>query len=348
MFVMALRRGCFILSLVSVACGPAVSVPADLNGSSSDTAESGSITTTAAPPATTSTPTTGPSTSDDEPATTELPESSTTTTASSASTSDTSVSTDGSTTGESAACAAIDILFVIDSSENFAGVRDRYLAALVGLVDELTTTFADQSLHIGVLPTDYYWPHEPTSCDTPGDLLTHTVTAACLPDDGPRFATSEDDLAEVLPCLLDVGLESGFHYPVTNTIEALSDDQQAPGACNEGFLRDDAVLGIFYVTNDPACECENDDAHPDLVTFWWHDAILAAKNDDPTAVAVTGIVAMNPLDCIFLQVENTNLIEFIDDFGSQGLRGSVCDEDWAPTFSAGIDLLADTCAAWDP
>jgi len=57
------------------------------------------------------------------------------------------------------------------------------------------------------------------------------------------------------------------------------------------------VLGIFFITNDRPDD-DDDDAHADTVDFLWYDALLAAKCDDPTAVAVTGLVVMEPVDRI--------------------------------------------------
>ncbi len=258
-----------------------------------------------------------------------------------------STSESGSSGMADGGCDAVDILFVVDTFQFFEDVRDRHLAALDGFVATLADTFVSQSLHIGVIGTSEYWPYG-DECTWLGDLLTTTQRGACLPEDGPHFATSDDDLAEVVPCLLDLDLWGGIQYPVTGAIAALSDEQAAPGACNEGFLRDDAVLGIFFITNDPPVDVDMDDAHPDAVTYFWDDALLAAKNDDPTALVVFGMVAMEPVDCItYYAAENTNLIELIDAFGSQGLRASVCEPDWGPSLEAGIDLLADTCAAWE-
>jgi hypothetical protein len=329
-------------AFTSPACGPRVAMQQEDDATSSD-APSGSVGTSMDPSTGSSSTTGAPATS-----TTLVPESSDATSGSTG-LDGTETSTGASLTSSSSGatgCDAIDILFVIDTSTNFDEVQARYLAALDGLVAEVSQTFAAQSVHAGVLSTNV-WFYNGGDCDWLGDLVTNTVTTDCLPEDGPHFATSDDDLAETLSCLLDIGTQPSEEFPVTATLEALSEESQAPGACNEGFLREDAVLGIIYITNDPAHAGEDDDAHPDLATFWWHDAILALKDDDETAVAVAGLVAMEPLDCIWWQQENENLIGLIDDFGPHGLRASVCEEDWGPSLSAGVELLAQTCADWE-
>jgi hypothetical protein len=260
-----------------------------------------------------------------------------------------STASNSATTTVAGECEAVDILFVVDSSNSMDDVYERFTASFDGIVEGVTTAFGDASLHIGVLQTSEYWPFGPHSdCDRLGDLTITTATAECPPANGARFFTDEgDDLATALPCILDVGFYPHGEQPVTAAIEALSDDQAAPGACNEGFLRDDAVLGIFFISNDPPVDIEMDDAHPDTDTSQWYEQLLAAKEGDETAIAVTGIVAMEPVDCIeYYAAENTNLIELIDEFGSQGLRSSVCEPDWGPAFEDGIELLAQTCEQW--
>ena len=330
-------------------CGPAVSstlagsTSIDEHGSSSNHAAS-STESSAAPPQ----------------ETIDESSSATTTTAStdassgalSSSTSEASNAWTGSTaatTTVAGVCEAVDILFVVDSSPSMDAVYDRLTASFEGIVEGVTTAFGDASVHVGVLQTSEYWPFElNTDCNDLGELLITTTTTQCLPANGARFFTNEnDDIATALPCILDVGLYPHGELPVSAAIEALSEDQAAAGACNEGFLRDDAVLGIFFITNDPPIDGDTDDAHPEADTSMWYEQLLSAKEGDETAIAVSGIVAMEPIDCIVSDAaENTNIIDFIDEFGAQGLRSSVCEPDWGPTFEAGIDLLAHTCEQW--
>ena len=37
-------------------------------------------------------------------------------------------------------------------------------------------------------------------------------------------------------------------------VAAVSDNLSKPGACNEGFLRDDAVLMVMFISDDPFYE----------------------------------------------------------------------------------------------
>ena len=52
-----------------------------------------------------------------------------------------------------------------------------------------------------------------------------------------------------------------------------------PGGCNEGFLRDDALLMVTFAANTPDIDSAG---KPKL----WADAVLAAKHGDPRVTPV--------------------------------------------------------------
>jgi hypothetical protein len=335
--------------IAGIGCGPTVST----NPIGSTSNDEGSPSSSHAPSSTHTSSLPEPGTTDEPPSATTAMESTEGSSGVGASSntdpSSESNATSSATTTVAGVCEAVDILFVVDSSPSMDAVYDRLTASFDGIVESVTTAFGDASLHVGVIQTSEFWPFGPYSdCQSLGELIITTATTECTPGNGAGFFTDEDDdLATALPCILDVGLYPQGEQPVSAAIEALSDDQAAPGACNEGFLRDEAVLGIFFITNDPPIDGDNDDAHPDADTSMWYEQLLAAKDGDQTAVAVTGIVAMEPIDCIVSDAaENTNIIELIDEFGAHGLRSSVCEPDWGPAFEAGIELLAHTCEQW--
>jgi hypothetical protein len=136
---------------------------------------------------------------------------------------------------------------------------------------------------------------------------------------------------------------------VSGAVIALSEQQAAPGACNEGFLRDEAVLGIFFISNDTLDLGEDDDAHPDTDTSTWYTDLVAAKDGDMSAIVTVGLIAQSPSHCYSIYGgANENLAGLIDEFGMWGQRSSICEDDLVPALEAGVELLADTCAVWVP
>ena len=194
-----------------------------------------------------------------------------------------------------------------------------------------------------------------TGCRALGDLVTRTagnfsLEQNCAPFvEGNRFATEADDLAVKFPCIAQVGTGgSPTELPISATLAALDPANAGPGACNENFLRDDAILVLVVLTDDPPYDATQDDAHAAADTSIWHNAIVDAKNGDEQAVVVIGFVPWMEVSCVPLTIESPNLIEFVQSFGEQGVLASICDEDFGPTFTETVETIVTTCVNFDP
>ena len=166
---------------------------------------------------------------------------------------------------------------------------------------------------------------------------------------GNRFLTDADDIQTEFPCIGEVGtFGSGFEQPISALVEAVSDAKAQPGACNEGFIREDSILVVVVVTDDPPVSGFFDDAEPTLDTSGWAPAVLAAKNDNPEAVVVIGFIPWQDVSCVPLTAESPNLINFVDAFGEQGIKASVCEPDYGPVFQSTLDTIKTTCDNFVP
>lgn len=258
--------------------------------------------------------------------------------------------------GEGMGCAGIDFLFVVDNSGSMGAQQQQLLASFSGFIAAIEDTIDDvTSYHVGVLTSDAYTGNAP-GCQSLGDLVSQTTTPAgcqgagvdCMPfAEGHRFATDMDDLTQKFPCMAQVG--SCGHWieqPVTATIAALDPVKAQPGGCNEGFLREDAILVLVIVTDDPPYTFDLDDAHPDTDTTGWYDAVIAAKGGDPEAVVVIGFVPWGDVSCTGGQ--SPNLIGFVESFGDQGVLASICSPDFGPVFAQTVETIETTCDAFVP
>lgn len=258
---------------------------------------------------------------------------------------------------EGVGCKSIDVLFVIDNSSSMAEQQGRLLASFPGFIEGITSTIEDvDSYHIGVITSDAY-AYNSAECTGLGDLVTKTggeesSDTYCGPmlDDGRRYATEADDLAQVFPCIAKVGIDgSSVELPITAAVAALDPDKQGPGGCNEGFLRDDAILVVVVVTDDPPFAGDLDDAHPDGGDpDDWHDAIVAAKGGNTDATVVIGFVPFDEVWCMTIEIESPNLIDFVDSFGSRGILQSVCSPDYGESFANTIATIHSTCDDFVP
>jgi len=248
-------------------------------------------------------------------------------------------------------CRKVDFLFVIDNSGSMGAQQAQLLASFDGFITAIQASLEDtvDSFHVGVLTSDNYSYNEP-GCTSIGDLVTQTQSGGvCSPfAEGQRFATEQDDLLTKFPCMAQVGSSgSPIEQPVTATIASFDPSKTGPGDCNYGFLRDDAILVVVIVTDDPPYDFDVDDAHPTTNTADWHDDVIAAKNGDEEALVVIGFVPWSNVGCSG-GAESPNLIGFIESFGEQGVLASICEPDFGPIFAETVETIVTTCENFDP
>jgi hypothetical protein len=253
-------------------------------------------------------------------------------------------------------CRKVDFLFAIDNSGSMSAQQAQLLNSFQGFIDAIQASLEDtvDSYHVGVVSSDNYFNNAP-GCTSIGDVVSQTggfqaLGQVCTPfAEGYRFATEQDDLSVKFPCMAQIGTSgSPIEQPVTAAIAALSDTKAAPGACNEGFLRDDAILVLVVLTDDPPYDPDFDDAHPLTDTTDWYDDIVAAKNGDPEAMVVIGFIPWNDISCVVFNIESPNLIGFVDSFGDQGVKASICEPDFGPIFAQTVETIVTTCENFDP
>ena len=155
-------------------------------------------------------------------------------------------------------CAAVDILVVVDDSASMADNQVSLAASFPGFVDKLRERLAfSRSFHVGVVTSDDYW-HNAAGCQNIGDLVTQTggpesSNADCAPfQEGHRFMTErEPDLLASFSCAARVGSTGADDEKVMRALlNAVSAEKNAPGGCNEGFLRQDSLLVILILTDE--------------------------------------------------------------------------------------------------
>ena len=196
-----------------------------------------------------------------------------------------------------------------------------------------------------------------------GRISTGNGQACGLPD-GRRFIDSTEDknLESAFSCLGNQGVDgSGREQPMEALSNALSDDFLGKDGCNQGFLRDDAILVVMVITD------EEDDRPPGNDPFLqgsagepadWKKAVLAAKGNDEKAVIAIGLVGdtgtkdavCKPFsdDMLSGAEESPRLREFFESFGSRGALGSVCAEDYAPFLAKLVADIDKNCEDFIP
>ena len=171
----------------------------------------------------------------------------------------------------------VDILFMIDNSSSMYSMQQKLVAQIPAFLNTLQS--AAQPLtdfHIAVVSSDMGAPGDVTSsigCTATGDqgvfqsLPRGTCTATTL-DPGATFisnvggvANYSGSLNDALACITPLGsVGCGFEHQLASVVRALGADGQPAPAENAGFLRRDAELAIFLLTNEDDCSAPADTA----------------------------------------------------------------------------------------
>ncbi|MEZ4454637.1 MAG: hypothetical protein R3B09_34615 [Nannocystaceae bacterium] len=155
----------------------------------------------------------------------------------------------------------------------------------------------------------------------------------CKVDSGRRYLTKgQSNLSDTFACIAQVGTV-GSNEVGAALAAAIAPEINAPGGCNDGFLRDDALLMVTMVT--PGYDDSFSGSVPE-----WHEAVVAAKHGDPGAVVmfVIGNTECPDYDlaCVLAKMFPYHLVEHI------------YAEDYGPAFNVAAAQVATACAALVP
>lgn len=363
---MKLSRGFCLLALASGACGD----DSDGDVVASTETTGGAVTTTGIPA-----PTTAPQdeTSDDgATSTTAQPDVGGTT----GDTFEPETTGDDDTTGGNPIvdgdpfldCAAIDYLYVIDNSGSMLPHQQTLLEAFPALAAVTQALIpASEEAHVMVVKTDAGWGgHCIDHCDELGLCLDNLAfdcsltTAGCdaalgagvvhpygmlgrnepceLVGDARYIMPEESDVLPAMTCLADLGVRL-YDTPRTADalVAALEPELLGPDGCNEGFLRDDALLVITLVT-------DKDDTTSSGGALNWYEAVVAAKNGRPQDVVVISLFAEELEGCSDDARPPGELSAFVDLFPNS-IRLNACAGSYQPALANTVVPIGEACEA---
>lgn len=268
-------------------------------------------------------------------------------------------------------CQAVDFLFVIDNSVSMDNEQEALVGAFPGFMDAITGTLeAGSDYHIMVLDTDAWgrcntanpWQGQSPAHGTCNDYIEQTVfdecdglrgagvvhpagedatNMLCTPSSGKRYIDgSEPNLPSMFGCMATVGTAGHSQERPMNAIEAALDPNDAAvQACNDGFLRDEALLVITFVSDDPGTPDEREPLD-------WYNAVLAAKAGDPSGVVVLGLGPGGP-EC---GGGGNHWLEFVEMWGENGIHGPVCGtaEEYVQFFADAVSTIDQACEDFQP
>ncbi len=251
-------------------------------------------------------------------------------------------------------CRGIDFLFVVDNSGSMLDEQISLVTSFPGFVSEIEQTLEDDAkdFHVMVIDTDDgtgFDPFPPPgTCEAElgAGIVSDSTLYPCGFPDGRRYVTNADpNLPGAFGCAAYVGVNgSGGERPAQAMGRALV-DLAGPDDCNEGFLRDDALLVVTFITD------EEDDDSPGTPAHWL-EPLIEAKDGDLESIVMLGLFddrdLPNPVCTDHSAQQAPKLAEFVSAFGDRALRGSVCADSYDGFFAEAVGVIDQACSDFEP
>ncbi len=282
-------------------------------------------------------------------------------------------------------CRKVDFLFIIDNSGSMSDEQQNLISSFPGFISTIQKELKEaQDYHIMVIDTDAYvfagceflcfanvclpaladyvcGETVPEECeDVLGAGVIHPKGMSssgqnCNFSTGARYMdSSEPSLTDTFSCAAKVGTGSTLdpERPMEAMVAAIAPTGMA-SECNTGFLREDAILVVTFITDE-------DDGNSDSegTPEGWRASLIAAKKGDESALVVLGLFGDNDLDdgiCGNLDENSNNgaeasprLRQFVQLFGERGVRGSVCAPSYDKFFQDAVAIIDTVCDDFVP
>ncbi len=276
----------------------------------------------------------------------------------------------------------VDLLFVISRLGTMVTEQEQLIVSFPGFIETIEQKLEGFDVHILTANPDGKWPGKSVceggdgqcsdfwpncgpnaldyDCETYVSLVTkcdevlgagltfntggYAANKLCDLHGGHRYIVGDEpDMAGAFECIAKVGMSGGSPFLGDAMIAALSDKLNGAGGCNEGFLRDDALLVVVFIS--------------DKVDFsksyakQQYEAIIAAKRD-PGAVVML-VVTPQPLgdkEPVLGCTYNDSPLAFSDLLSrfSYTVVGDTCASSYTPFFDAAIDKISEACGSFIP
>ena len=282
-------------------------------------------------------------------------------------------------------CKKVDFLFVIDNSGSMADEQQSLIASFPGFISSIKSTLKEaQDYHIMVIDTDAWLfagcnltcafpipvcPAPDFACGDPPLECEDVIGAGVVHPRGTQssskdcgFASmarymdqSEPDLASTFACAAKVGTGSvdDPERPMEAMVAAVAPTGPAHD-CNAGFIREDAILVVTFITDEDDNWGDGSAGTP----AGWKASLVAAKKGDESALVVLGLFGDNDQPNAVCGPFDPNsssgaepsprLREFVNSFGDHGFAGSVCSNSYDSFFAQAVGLIDTTCEDFIP
>jgi hypothetical protein len=265
-------------------------------------------------------------------------------------------------------CKKVDLLFVIDDSGSMLDEQQTLVASFPDFVSAMQAQLANtESYHVGIVASDAY-PFNEGQCILDGALVTQTggegaSNKGCLPfTSGKRWMDETEDLNSKFGCAGQVGTSGdGNERPMYAMLRAVNAELNGPGACNDGFIREDALLVVVVITDEEddheqsACGQLAQPGSPGEPLDWFNGLVFTKKNVETNIVVLSLIGPVNP-QCPALDkcnggingAELSNRITQFTQMFTYGSVGQICAPSYKQFFTDAIAVIDNACENFMP
>jgi hypothetical protein len=256
-------------------------------------------------------------------------------------------------------CKKVDFLFVIDNSGSMADEQANLVNNFPAFITGIQSVLANvNEYQVGVVTTDAYTYNQAApGCNVLGGLVVQTgggssSNQVCGPyAEGRNYMTQLDDLPTAFSCAAQVGTSgNGIELTMTAMENVVNKIHGGIGQCNEGFLRDDALLVIVLITDEYDGAGDPEGSSSAGTPMSWYDTVVAAKLGIPENAVVLSLVnyaggMCPPSSTVY---DGTNIVAFTQLFGENGFLGGVCEANYGPIFNEAIGVIENACNNFVP
>ncbi len=249
-------------------------------------------------------------------------------------------------------CKKVDFLFIIDNSGSMADNQQDLADNFPNFIEGIQATLEEvDEYQVGVITSDAY-AFNAAGCNQLGGLVVRTggtdsSNQVCGPyADGHNYMTEADDLGTKFACAAKVGSEgNGLEMPMAAMEVAVRKDLGGPGECNEGFIRDDALLVIVVITDEWDGPGDPEFFGSPGNAASWFNTVVTAKGVAENVVVLSLVHSAGcPPSDGFL---SGDIEPFTNMFGANGFIGCI-DSDYGDLFMQATTLIDVACDNFQP
>jgi hypothetical protein len=260
-------------------------------------------------------------------------------------------------------CRNIDILFVVDGSASMNDEQAALGRSFKGFIEGIKRKLSKvNSYHIGVVTSSEYYEQSanPGKCMRIGSLVTRNKNASpsCQSSNlecGP-FASgkaymdqNEPNLEAKFRCAAQVGVcGDDDERMMKSLLTALKPEMNAPGACNDGFLRKDSLLITVLLTDEedvPEANCDplmgNCKTASGGDPESWFDEFTRLRGPKQNNVVISLVSKKSGSSCS--NDVATRLMRFTRKFDGNGYIGDICASDYSTFFEEALPTIENAC-----